>query len=170
MSSKKSNAMSPPPRNFNSSAIIERDRAVSPTRAKISQLNERLSNIQLQVDDDKTIKKETFESKLKLLDEKVTKTSQTDDAKFKVLREQLVKIQDTITNEKVHRDAQDEKARTKDLKALDLCLQKELTIDRQNRKDYETRIVKQTDERAYQFRLDLARSKKAREEQEERNA
>lgn len=88
MSSKKSTLLSPQARSFNaSSVIVERDRAVSPTRAKISQLNERLSNIQLSVDEDKTIKKETFESKLKVLDEKVTKSAQTDDAKFKVLRE-----------------------------------------------------------------------------------
>jgi hypothetical protein len=43
-------------------------------------------------------------------------------------------------------------------------LLKELGTDRQNRKDYEGRIIKQTDEMVYQFRLDLARTKKSREE------
>ena len=80
MSNKKSSVLSPQGRSFTSSIsgpsiTVDRDRAVSPTRAKISQLNERLSNIQLQVDEDKTIKKETYETKLKALDEKVTKSA-----------------------------------------------------------------------------------------------
>jgi len=38
------------------------------------------------------MKKETFEIKLKALDEKVVKGAQQDEAKFKLLREQLVKL------------------------------------------------------------------------------
>lgn len=57
------------------------------------------------MDEDKTIKKETYETKLKALDEKVTKSAQTDDSKFRLLRDQLVKIQETIHTEKLHRDA-----------------------------------------------------------------
>lgn len=55
---------------------------MSPSRAKLSQLSEKLSR--LSVDEDKALKRETFEAKLKTLDEKVTKTTQTDEQKFKV--------------------------------------------------------------------------------------
>lgn len=94
MSNKKNLMMSPQTRSGitytqsgMSSTLNERDRAVSPTRAKISQLNERLSNMQLQVDEEKVLKKENFEGKLKILDEKITKSSQSDDSKFKLLKD-----------------------------------------------------------------------------------
>ena len=51
--------------------------------------------MQLQVDDDVVIKREVFESKLKVLDDAVTKQSQTEDNKFRLLKDQLIKIQDT---------------------------------------------------------------------------
>ena len=41
--------------------------------------------MQTQIDDEKSIKKETFENKLKVLDEKVVKGAQLDDSKFKLL-------------------------------------------------------------------------------------
>lgn len=51
--------------------------------------------MQLQVDEEKILKKENFEGKLKILDDKITKTSQSDDTKFKLLKEQLIKLQET---------------------------------------------------------------------------
>lgn len=39
----------------NASAYNDRDRAVSPSRAKISQLSEKLSNLQHQIDEDQAV-------------------------------------------------------------------------------------------------------------------
>lgn len=85
--------------------------AVSPNRQKISQLNERLSNMQLQVDGDEVMKRENFEKKLKVLDDGVTKITQQDDTKFKLLKDQLIKIQETMQNEKILTDNTNEKTR-----------------------------------------------------------
>ena len=58
---------------------------VSPSRAKIAQLSEKLSG--LQIEEDKTLKKETYESKLKLLDDKFQKSHQNDLSRLKVVQE-----------------------------------------------------------------------------------
>lgn len=63
------------PQSFQSPLLHDRERAMSPSRAKISQLSERLSNMQMS-EEDKSIKRETFENKLKVLDEKVVKGAQ----------------------------------------------------------------------------------------------
>ncbi|CAD8067546.1 unnamed protein product [Paramecium primaurelia] len=146
------------------------DRALSPSRAKISQLSEKLSNLQHQVDEDQAFKKETFENRVKLLEDKATKQSQADDSKFKLLREQLQKIEEGAQNEKIIRETGDEKLRSKDLKLLEGFLGKELQNEKINRKDYEVKIIKNTDEKVYSLKLDLARQKKYREETEEKNS
>lgn len=115
MSSASKHLMSSP-QGFQSPLLHDRERALSPSRAKISQLSEKLSNLQMQSEEDKSMKKETFEIKLKALDEKVVKGAQQDEAKFKLLREQLVKLQDSVSNEKVVRESHDDRTRTKDLK------------------------------------------------------
>lgn len=51
----------------------------------------------------------------------------------------------------------DEKLRSKDLKGLEGFLNKELQTEKVNRKDYEIKIIKNTDDRVYSLRLDLAR-------------
>ncbi|CAK56334.1 unnamed protein product (macronuclear) [Paramecium tetraurelia] len=148
----------------------ERDRALSPSRAKISQLNEKLSNLQHSINEDQAIKKETFEQKVKILEDKVTKQQQSDESKFKLLKEQLSKVEEGAQNEKIIRESGDEKLRTKDLKGLEAYLGKELQGEKVNRKDHEQKIIKNTDDRVYSLRLDLARQKKYREETEEKNA
>ncbi|CAD8131973.1 unnamed protein product [Paramecium octaurelia] len=171
MSASKLMYSSPGPKN--QSAVSyggDRDRALSPSRAKISQLTEKLSNLQHSIDEDQAFKKETFEQKVKILEDKVTKQQQNDESKFKLLKEQLSKVEEGAQNEKIIRESGDEKLRTKDLKGLEAYLGKELQGEKVNRKDYEQKIVKNTDDRVYSLRLDLARQKKYREETEEKNA
>jgi hypothetical protein len=60
--------------------------------------------MQMQVDEDRTLKKEVFEQRLKTLDEKVVKASQQDEAKFKAMREQMSKVQEVIHESKSLRD------------------------------------------------------------------
>ncbi|CAD8180437.1 unnamed protein product [Paramecium octaurelia] len=146
------------------------DRALSPSRAKISQLSEKLSNLQHQIDEDQAFKKETFESKIKILEDRATKQAQGDDSKFKLLKEQLQKVEEGAQNEKIIREAGDEKLRSKDLKGLEGFLNKELQSEKINRKDFEGKIIKNTDDKVYSLKLDLARQKKYREETEEKNA
>lgn len=86
------------------------------------------------------------------------------------MKEQLAKIENDVDNEKIIRENSDERTRTKDLKAIDQELGRQLAFEKQARKDYELKVLKGTDDRVYQFRLELARQKKTREEMEERNA
>lgn len=94
------------------------------------------------MDEERTLKREVFESRLKALDEKVVKATQQDEAKFRTMREQLVKVQEAVHHDRLQRDAQDERVRQRDVKLIDQTLQKELARDRQTRKDYEIRILK----------------------------
>jgi hypothetical protein len=50
------------------------------------------------------IKKGTFETKIRILDDKITKNAENDEAKFKLIKEQLVKLQEAIQTEKIARE------------------------------------------------------------------
>ena len=52
--------------------MFEKFRSVSPNRVKINQISEKLASLQCQVAEEKSIKKETFEAKIRILDEKIS--------------------------------------------------------------------------------------------------
>lgn len=54
------------------------------------------------------------------------------------------------------------------MKLSDNNIQIEINVERQNRRESETKIVKMIDERLYGLKLDLAKEKKVREEAEDR--
>ncbi|CAD8092527.1 unnamed protein product [Paramecium sonneborni] len=141
------------------------DRNVSPSRAKIAQLSEKLSG--LQIDEDKTLKKETYESKLKLFDEKFQKAYQNDINRLKIVQDQLSKMEEGLTNEKIIRDSRDDNFKQRDLKGLEQSIVKELQKDKTLRRESELKVARLIDEKSYQFRLELAKQKKMREETEE---
>lgn len=58
--------------------------------------------------------------------------------------------------------------KTKEMKLSDNNIQIDLNVERQNRRESETKIFKMLDERLYSLKLDLAKEKKLREESEDR--
>ena len=54
------------------------------------------------------------------------------------------------------------------MKLSDNNIQIEINVERQNRRESETKIVKMIDERLYGLKLDLAKEKKVREEADDR--
>ncbi|CAD8147140.1 unnamed protein product [Paramecium pentaurelia] len=113
----------------------DRDRALSLRRAKISQLSEKLSNLQHSIDEDQTFKKETFEQKFKVFEDKAIKQQQGDESKFKLLKEQLQKVEERGQNEKIIIENQN-------FNILELNLRKEIQSEKINRKDYEQKLLK----------------------------
>lgn len=91
---------------------------VSPSRVRLNQLNERLSNMQLQLDESSVIKKEVYEQKIRSLREKINKNANDDEAKFKLLSEQIVKIRETASTDKGLNENVNER-RVKELKTVD---------------------------------------------------
>jgi hypothetical protein len=48
------------------------------------------------VKEEKTIRRETFESKIRILDEKITQNAENFDQKFQLLKDQLVSLEDSV--------------------------------------------------------------------------
>ncbi|CAD8152009.1 unnamed protein product [Paramecium pentaurelia] len=109
----------------------DRDRTLSPSRAKISQLSEKLSNLQDSIDEDQAFKKDTFEQMVQVLLDKAIKKQQRDEQKFKLLKEQLQNVEEGAQSEKIIRESGDEKLRPKYLKGLELVLGQELQLQKQ---------------------------------------
>lgn len=86
---------------------------------RLSQLGNRLQNLQVGLESDKIVilsleewiewlsiqsKSETFENKVKLLDDKITKNHQLNEDKFKILKDQITKIQEGLATEIIARE------------------------------------------------------------------
>jgi hypothetical protein len=56
----------------------------------------------------------------------------------------------------------------KELKLSENNIQIEMNVEKQNRRESETKITKMIDERLYSLKLDLAKEKKTREDAEDR--
>lgn len=92
-----------------------------------------------------------------------------DEAKFKLLRDHLLKFEDQLSTDKPKVEGMIEK-KQRDLKALESKFTNEINKTKQLRKETDTKINKYEDEKTYAIKVELAKNKKSREEQEEKYA
>ena len=83
------------------------------------------------------------------------------------MKDQISRLAEGIQTESMARELMDER-KTKELKLTENNIQIELNVEKQNRRETETKINKMIDERLYSLKLDLAKEKKQREEAEDR--
>lgn len=68
--------------------------------SKINSLNDKIRNLQTQVQDDKYSNKEFLQSKISQMDDQLNRQVMQNDAKFKLVNDQLDKITNAASNEK----------------------------------------------------------------------
>jgi phosphoribosylformylglycinamidine (FGAM) synthase PurS component len=76
-------------------------------------------------------------------------------------------LNDGIQTEQLAREILDER-KAKELKLCENNISIELNVEKQNRRESETKITKMIDERLFNLKLDLSKEKKIREESEDR--
>ena len=76
-------------------------------------------------------------------------------------------MNDGIQAEQLAREILDER-KAKELKLCENNITIELNVEKQNRRESETKITKMIDERLYNLKLDLSKERKIREESEDR--
>ncbi|CAD8145438.1 unnamed protein product [Paramecium pentaurelia] len=139
--------------------------SVSPNKSRVIQLSEKLS--QLSIDEDRTLKKETYEEKLNSINQKVQKAHQNDLSRLQSLQEQLSKIEETLRNDQIIRNTNSKNFHQNTLKEQEKNVQQSIQKDKINRKTFEMRLTKLMDEQSYKMRLELARQQQYRKETEE---
>ncbi len=142
-------------------------KTASPSKIRMRQIADKLSGLQAGLDEEKQARRDAIEMKLKVLEEKLTKTTVAEETKLNGIKEQLGKLEDQISTNRAARDVLDER-KTKELRLVESSITLDLGVEKQARKDSEAKILKAIDERCYTLRLELAKEKKAREEAEEK--
>merc|ERR1711881_778648 len=90
---------------------------------------------------------------------KLSRNQMAEETKFKLLKDQITKLQEGLATERIAREILDER-KAKELKLVENNVQLDLNVEKQNRKDNETKIQKHIDEKVFALRLDLAKEKK----------
>jgi len=139
------------------------ERQTSPSRSRIHQLGQRLGNLHSGLDTDKAIRHESFESKIKQLDERHTKNHLITEEKLKLLKDQINKLQEGMATEIVAREILDDR-KNKEIKLVETNIALELNEEKQIRKEMEQRILKKGDEKVYSLRVDVSKDQKSRED------
>ncbi|CAD8141149.1 unnamed protein product [Paramecium octaurelia] len=166
MSASKLMYSSPGPKNQSAISFAgDRDRALSPSRAKISQYlkSSQISNIQLMKT--RHLKKKFLNKSLKFQKIKPQSSNKEMNLNLSCQKNNYKKWRKELKKEDYQRD---QKLRNKDLKLLETNQGKELQSEKVNRKDYQQKITKTTDDRVYSLRVDIARQKNIEKKQKKR--
>jgi len=99
---------------------------------------------------------DNFEVKVRQLDDKITKNHQLSEEKFKIIKDQIGKLQEGMATEIIAREILEER-KNKEIKLVENNIALELNVERQTRREMETRIAKKLDEKVYALRLDVAK-------------
>ena len=79
----------------------------SPSKLRLRQLSERLLNLQSGVEQDRYTRIESFQQKLKNLENRVDASSLNFDTKYKMLKDHVGKVTETLSSDKISRDILD---------------------------------------------------------------
>mmetsp|Transcript_62254 Transcript_62254/g.197015 ORF Transcript_62254/g.197015 Transcript_62254/m.197015 type:complete len:275 (-) Transcript_62254:379-1203(-) len=134
-----------------------------PTMSRIRQLSTKLVGIHTGLEAEKQSRREVLSMRIKALEEKLSRANIGGEPKYKVLRDQIAKLQDGLATERIARELVDER-KGKELTLVESSAALEVNLERQARKDAETRLARILEERSGALEADLARAKKARGE------
>lgn len=143
----------------------------SPSNIKMKYLTEKLSFFHSDLDNESQIRGDAFFSKLRKIEEKVSKLQITEEAKLNVtptqhLKDSISKLQEQLANEHLSREIFSDK-KAKEIKIVENNLILDINQEKQTRKETESKLAKIVDEKLFGLRLDLSKEKKIREESEE---
>ncbi|GKT34383.1 Endoplasmic reticulum transmembrane helix translocase [Aduncisulcus paluster] len=159
--------MSSPSIRYRTDESMKDTIASSPSRMRLHALSTKLSSLQSGLEEEKMQRRDAIETKLKVLDEKLSRSQLSEAAKLKLLKDQIGKLQEALATERVSREILDERKK-KELGLVESSITLDLNVERQQRKDGEAKLMKSIEERVFAVRLELVKEKKAREEAEER--
>jgi len=118
-----------------------------------------LSGLGQNLEESKQAKKERIEKAILELDSTISKTLVSDDSKYKLFKDQTNEMFSKLEDEQATREDEDE-ALSKEIKSFENQVQVKITKCKNARKEKESELLKQIDERAFSLTLDLAKSKK----------
>ena len=82
-------------------SLTNQSNIMNNNRRQILDLNEKISNLNLDINNEKSNQKVNYEQKLKQIDQKVKVQSQNDEREFKYIYQNIMNIDDQIGNQRV---------------------------------------------------------------------
>jgi len=143
------------------------EKTASPSRNRMANIGQKLSNLQATVEKEKNLKPESFEAGVRHLDDKITRDYQYSEEKYKLVVEQISKVQESIATEVLAREILDER-KEKELKLAENNVYLALNIEKQETKEATHIALKQVEEQVQAARMDLITEERERMEEIER--
>ena len=119
------------------------------SRSRIEQLAGRLSALHVEAEKEGADRRSAIESRLKTLDERLTRSQLAEDTKQRQLQDQLAHVQEQLASERASRELLDER-KSKELQLAESNAALELAEERQARAELEERLGREVDERFLQ--------------------
>lgn len=141
------------------------ERNPSPSKIRLGQLSQKLSDLQSNIETTKTAKLGKLFAKIGDLDAKIQRVSLGDQNKIRALSEKLVEAQETANAEKKARELLEER-HTKELKLLEQKTRLEITSKNQTHLIFEENLMGALDDNLSYIHQELLSEKNAREQLE----
>lgn len=130
------------------------NRFESPTRARIQQLANKLSGLQANIEDEKHARLEAIEHRLRNTDARINQVLAAHEKRLLTLRDSVIQSEQNLEDEKRCREELSE-AKAADIGAADARLQVELEAEIKARKEGESKLVAQLDEKLRNILLEI---------------
>jgi len=141
--------------------------AESPSNTRAKSLSTKLQELQASLENEKLDRQATIDAKFRYLEEKLNSQQTSQEAHYKTIKDELVTLENRLEAARLDRDQLDEQT-TKAIKDIESAARKNISADQHSYKESESQLLKTIDERFYHLALELAETRRRREEGENR--
>ncbi|CAG9334362.1 unnamed protein product [Blepharisma stoltei] len=129
-------------------------------------LTEKLANLQSGLQQDKKSREDVNMFKIQNIETKVQQNKTNEDSQFANIKEAVIKYQEELNNEVKLLDEIDTN-KSKDIRLIENNFNIDINIEKQGYKESITKLGNTEDEKFFEVKLEVARSKKSREDADE---
>merc|ERR1711990_1071631 len=140
---------------------------MSPAHARLNELTARMGSVHDDFESEKKARSSVMELKCRAIDEKIMRNKRSEDERLKPLYILIERLGLDIGSERDQLQILDQKLNN-DVKDLESHMTTEIEDQRKQRKELETKIIKQIDTACTNLREDFAREKERRDESQKR--
>lgn len=138
----------------------------TPSHSRMAKISEKLSGMNLKFDQERVFRLDQVETRLRNVDDRYVEFQDSLQSRNNQLREQLQKLQKTIEEERALRDSQLD-SKVKEIMTIEQKYSYLIEQEIRGRKESESKLSRQVDERWNGLKMELLRGSKIRAEETE---
>merc|ERR1712072_37227 len=153
--------------NMPQGAMAAASLTMSPAHSRLCELTHRMTAVHDDFEAEKKARSSVMELKCRAIDEKIMRNKRSEDERLKPLYILIERLGLDIGSERDQLQILDSKLNN-DVKDLEARMAAEIEEQRKQRKELETKVIKQIDQACVNLREDFAREKERRDESQKR--